>query len=112
MKLLSKFDMDNVVKAVAEVSGYPEKGLISSKKHAYVGWVQLGIYAARDMGASIEDASKVFNRLTPTGHVSIKKVAQEVDRGNEEVILLVGRIQDKIRSMREKNNIPVALNDE
>ena len=100
MKLLTKFDLDNIVKAVSDISGYTEFQLTLHKKHAYTAWVHLGIYAARDMGASIEDAGKAFNRLIPTGHACISKVSAEVKAGNEEVIDMVKAIQDRVRSMR------------
>ena len=85
MRLVRKNTKDNILKAVAEVSGYEEDELKESKQHSVTSWVHLGIYVANEAGMTIEDAANLFGRHFATGHASIKKVKSNFDDVEDEV---------------------------
>jgi hypothetical protein len=108
MKLIKKSDFENIVGAVSAVSGYNTQTLLESRLHMHTSWVHLGIYAAKDMGASLVEAGNAFKRHITTGHASVCRVSIEVRNDNAEVIGLIKEIQQEIRNRRSEKKIDCA----
>ena len=89
MKLIKKKTTrtSKLVEAVASVSGYSEREVLTSRKHNITPWAHLGIYIARKTGMTYEEAAWHFGRHFTSGWLSVKKVEDSLqDEGVQESI--------------------------
>ena len=100
IKLIRKTDVKNVLEAVSEVSGFITHDIVFSSKHMFTAWAGIGMFVARDFGASLEDAGKVFNRSSASCHAAIHKVRKAIKEGDVDIITTVNEVADIANNRR------------
>ena len=98
--MIRKTDINNVLEAVSEVSGFNPHDIVFSSKHMYTAWAGIGMFVAKELGASLDDTGKVFNRSSASCHAAIYKVRKAIKEGDTDIITTVNEVADVANNKR------------
>ena len=104
MNLFRDLDYEDVVKAVAAISGFTDKQLKDKHSRRVTSWVRLGIYVAHDMGMTLDEASSLFKRHYTTGHAAVKKIKALLKVKDPLVTKWVNALRSYIKKSQEEQN--------